>query len=182
MKLFRPRAVLPLLGSALLLAVLRPLPAAALSQPLAAFGLPWEDRIEREGLTLKVEFEPVRRGAREGALREGDRVAFRFRLADEAGQPLGGLRPTVWLDRLEAGETVDPVRCVEEVEGTAGWTLVRQAALDLDVREESRPGTYESVARLAGPGRYQVAFFLGSPRLAHCFEVEVSSGSPSRAL
>ncbi len=176
MKVFRSRAVLSLLGSALLLAVLRPLPVAAISQSLGASGLPWGDRIEREGLTLKIEFEPVRRGG--GApLREGDRVAFRFQLADEAGQPLGGLRPTVWLDRLEAGETVDPVRCIEEVEGIAGWTLVREPVLDLDVREESRPGTYETVARLAGPGRYEVAFFLGSPRLAHCFEVEVSSRS-----
>lgn len=174
MKVFRSRAVLSLAASALLLAALRPLPVAALSQSLAASGLPWGDRIEREGLTLKVE---LLRPRGEGALRAGDRVAFRFQLADEAGQPLGGLRPTVWLDRLDAGETVDPLRCVEEVEGTAGWTLVRQPALDLDVREESRPGTYETVARLAGPGRYEVAFFLGSPRLAHCFEVEVSSRS-----
>jgi hypothetical protein len=29
------------------------------------------------------------------------------------------------------------------------------------------------------PGRYGVAFFLGSPRLVHCFEVEVQPAGRS---
>lgn len=44
--------------------------------------------------------------------------------------------------------------------------------VDRSLKERS-PGVYETVARLGSPGRYEVALFLDSPRLTHCFEVEV---------
>jgi YVTN family beta-propeller protein len=40
--------------------------------------------------------------------------------------------------------------------------------------KERRPGSYETVTRLPGPGHYQVAFFLDSPRAVHCFPVTVA--------
>jgi hypothetical protein len=40
--------------------------------------------------------------------------------------------------------------------------------------KERQPGVYSTVTRLAGPGRYQVAFFLDSPRLVHCFDLAVA--------
>ena len=40
---------------------------------------------------------------------------------------------------------------------------------------ESAPGSYETVAQLRRPGRFQVAFFLDSPRLVHCFDIDVAT-------
>jgi len=41
--------------------------------------------------------------------------------------------------------------------------------------KERTPGSYETVARLPGPGRYQVAFFLDAPRAVHCFPLTVAA-------
>ncbi len=41
--------------------------------------------------------------------------------------------------------------------------------------KERTPGSYETVARLPSPGRYQVAFFLDSPRAVHCFPLTVAT-------
>lgn len=44
--------------------------------------------------------------------------------------------------------------------------------LDRRLRERSA-GVYETVARLTAPGIYDLAFFLDTPRVIHCFEVSV---------
>jgi hypothetical protein len=149
--------------------------AGSISAPLSASGLPWGDRVARD-LALKVAVESLDRAA--GApFRERDRVAFRFQVSEvETDAPLPGLRPEAWMAPLRDGETVDPAACVREREVASGWTLVKGPSLDLDLREEAG-GTYEAVTRLGRPGRYEVAFFLGSPRLVHCFEVEVRPAS-----
>lgn len=164
-------------GSSLLalLVLLVPGGAAAISRPLRSSSLPWGDRVASEGLELRVAVEPVDRPGG-GVLRARDRVAFQFRIFDEGGRPIEGLRPAAWMEPLAEGETVDPSACVQEIETGSGWSLVRTPALDLDLREGERPGTYQAVARLGRPGRYEVAFFLGSPRLVHCFEVEIQQG------
>jgi len=45
--------------------------------------------------------------------------------------------------------------------------------VDRGLRERERPGSYETTARLPGPGRYRIPFFLDAPRVVHCFEMEV---------
>ncbi len=45
--------------------------------------------------------------------------------------------------------------------------------VDRSLGERSRAGSYETVAKLRGPGRYELAFLLDSPRVVHCFQVEV---------
>lgn len=40
--------------------------------------------------------------------------------------------------------------------------------------KERASGTYQTVTRLRGAGRYRVGLFLDAPRLAHCFEVAVA--------
>jgi DNA-binding beta-propeller fold protein YncE len=37
------------------------------------------------------------------------------------------------------------------------------------------PGIYQTVARLRQPGRFDLAVFLDSPRLSHCFELEIEA-------
>jgi hypothetical protein len=144
--------------------------AGAISTPRLSSDLPWADRVARD-LALQVAVEPLDR-ALGGPFRERDRVAFRFRVSEVGSDvPLPGLRPAVWLEPLKDGEVVDPGACVPETEGDSGWTLAVQGPA-LALREGDR-GTYEAVARLGRAGRYEVAFFLGSPRLVHCFEVEV---------
>ena len=148
--------------------LLVPVKLAGISESLPSV-LPWGDRIARDGIELKVAVAPEGR-----PLRERDRVTFRFEVADEAGRPMAGLRPAVWMEPLAAGQTVDPASCVRELETGAGWELVKAPArLDLDLQEGESAGAYEARVRMGRPGRYGVAFFLGSPRLVHCFEVEI---------
>lgn len=61
-------------------------------------------------------------------------------------------------------------------------------ALDRSLREKS-PGSYETRVHLDSPGSWSLAFFLNSPRLLHCFPLEVAvdpsvrrpAGPPARA-
>ena len=153
---YRRQGPLALLFSAALLAS----QAGAISTPRLSSGLPWGDRVARD-LSLQVAVEPLDR-ALGSPFRERDRVALRFRVSELGSDvPLPGLRPAAWLEPLQDGEAVDPGACLRETQGAP-----------LALREAAR-GTYEAVARLGRPGRYEVAFFLGSPRLVHCFEVEV---------
>lgn len=46
--------------------------------------------------------------------------------------------------------------------------------VDRSLRERGRPGSYETAGKLREPGRYEVAFFLDSPRIVHCFEATVA--------
>jgi DNA-binding beta-propeller fold protein YncE len=41
--------------------------------------------------------------------------------------------------------------------------------------KERTPGSYETVARMPGPGCYRLAFFLDTPRTVHCFDVTVAA-------
>jgi DNA-binding beta-propeller fold protein YncE len=52
--------------------------------------------------------------------------------------------------------------------------------LDRSLKEVA-PGTYETTAKLGGPGRYEIALYLDNPRLLHCFPVEVAV-DPARAV
>ncbi|HEX2164887.1 MAG TPA: YncE family protein, partial [Thermoanaerobaculia bacterium] len=40
--------------------------------------------------------------------------------------------------------------------------------------DERQPGVYSTAARLRRPGEYRLAFFLDSPRIVHCFPLEVA--------
>ncbi len=48
-------------------------------------------------------------------------------------------------------------------------------AVDRSLGERVRPGVYETSAKLRRPGRYEVAFFLDTPRIVHCFPLEVAA-------
>jgi len=157
------RRVLTLTALALVAA-----PGFALEDVRSAFpGIPWLQRVVREGISLQVDLEPVAK-REDGALREKDRVAVRIHVADvTTGQPLDGLDPVAWLAAAPEGSGLDPERCLDEAKA-----IVATGAPE-PLRETARPGTYETVARLGRPGRYELVFFVGSPRLVHCFQVEV---------
>lgn len=132
--------------------------AEAISTPRLSPDLPWGDRVARE-LSLQVAVQPLDR-ALGSPFRERDRVALRFRVSEVGSDvPLPGLRPAAWLAPLQDGQSVAAGECVAD-------------GPPLPLREGTG-GTYEAVTRLGRAGRYEVAFFLGSPRLVHCFEVEV---------
>lgn len=165
----RGRRSLRLLSIASILGCLA-LPGLAIEDIRAARpGIPWLQRVIRDGIALQVDLEPLNAPGG-GELREKDHVAFRFRVYDTTtGQPLNGLGPVAWMGPVSEGEraAVDPERCAAEAveivtEGTP-------AAL----REMVQPGTYETVTRLGRPGLYEVVFFLEAPRMVHCFQVEV---------
>jgi YVTN family beta-propeller protein len=57
-----------------------------------------------------------------------------------------------------------------------GYGHVPHAVLSVDRSlRPAEPGTYVTVARLRRPGHFDLAFFLDSPRLVHCFEFDVAS-------
>lgn len=129
-------------------------------------GIPWLQRVIRDGIALQVDLEPL--GAPGSVLREKDHVAFRFRVYDTTtGQSLNGLGPVAWMGPVPEGRGVDPESCAEEAR-----EIVAQGA-PAALREMVQPGTYETVTRLGAPGRYEVVFFLEAPRMVHCFQVEV---------
>ncbi len=133
-------------------------------------GVPWLQRVVRDGISLQVDLELLAQ-REDGALREKDRVAVRLRISDmNTGQPLDGLEPVAWMGAAPAAsedDGFDSESCLDEAQ---------EIAVDGPpeaLRETDRPGTYETVARLGRPGRYELVFFVGTPRLVHCFQVEV---------
>ena len=153
-------------GAALSLCVAAPAGALSEIYALSRPGVPWSNRLVRDGIALEVEIGSPG-GAKAAALRQGERVALRFRISDAyTGQPFDGLVPAARIEPVPEGQAFDEERCTEEAEG-AGGLLGRLG------EREDRPGTYEAVTRLAEPGRYQVVFFLDSPRIVHCFQMDV---------
>ena len=45
--------------------------------------------------------------------------------------------------------------------------------VDRSLQERRRGGVYETAAKMRRPGRYQVAVFVDTPRIVHCFETEI---------
>lgn len=129
-------------------------------------GIPWLQRVVRDGIALQVDLEPLAR-REDGMLRAKDRVAVRLHISDlNTGLPLDGLDPVAWLGSAPAGGA-DPERCLAEAQEIAAGGAPEP------LRATDRPGTYETVARLGRAGRYELIFFVGAPRLVHCFQVEV---------
>ncbi len=132
--------------------------------------IPWWNQIVDDGIALQVDIGPLD-VARGGVLRARDEIAFRFRLYDAAtGLPLAGLAPSAWVELIPEGEPFDPERCG----GRAVRTLAGAPLSGL--AEQSRPGTYETVARLGRAGRYEVLFLVETPRVVQCFQVDVRPG------
>lgn len=59
--------------------------------------------------------------------------------------------------------------------GFSNYDRQPRAALVIDrsLGERSQKGVYETAAKMRAPGRYEMAFFLDTPRIVHCFPVEV---------
>lgn len=142
-------------------------PGRALEDVRAALsGIPWMQRVVHDGIALQVDLEPVAK-REDGVLRAKDRVAVRLHISDlNTGLPLDGLDPVAWLGAAPVGG-VDPERCLAEAQEIAAGGPPEP------LRATDRPGTYEIVARLGRAGRYELVFFVGAPRLVHCFQVEV---------
>jgi len=148
-------------------------PGYALEDVRAALsGIPWLQRVVRDGISLQVDLEPIaKRTKREDSvLRAKDRVAVRLRISDvRTGLPLDGLDPVAWLGSAPDTRGADPASCLSEAQEIAAGGTPEP------LRETSQPGTYETVARLDRPGRYEIVFLVGAPRLVHCFQVDVQA-------
>ena len=135
----------------------------------ALTGIPWLQRVVRDGVSLRVDLEPLEK-RKDSILRAKDRVAVRLHISDVAtGLPLDGLDPVAWLGAAPEGGGFDAESCLAEAREIAAGGAPEP------LRATGRPGTYETVARLGRPGRYEIVFFVGAPRLVHCFQVEVQA-------
>jgi YVTN family beta-propeller protein len=47
--------------------------------------------------------------------------------------------------------------------------------------KERKPGSYESVATLGGPGVFDLALLLDSPKIVHCFPISINPGNSHQA-
>lgn len=130
-------------------------PAVSSATPSAALssGPRLHRHIEKQGITVDLEIEPVEPGesdvkapagllesagtrtAYEPVLREGDAVRVRFRIQDAASsEPMPSLYPAAWMDRLPPMGVEEPVEtCQDKVEAFVGGTLLAQPELDLNV-------------------------------------------------
>jgi YVTN family beta-propeller protein len=57
--------------------------------------------------------------------------------------------------------------------GTYGHEARAVTVVDRSLREVSS-GVYETIAKLGAPGTYDLAFFMNTPRIIHCFTMEVA--------
>lgn len=57
------------------------------------------------------------------------------------------------------------------------WSPRAVLALDRSLRELATKGTYETTLPLPAAGDYDVAFFLSSPRILHCFPVRIEAAA-----
>jgi YVTN family beta-propeller protein len=48
-------------------------------------------------------------------------------------------------------------------------------AVDRSLKERRKPGIYETVAKLPEAGVYDVVYYMDSPRILHCFQMQVGS-------
>src|SRR5689334_22278246 len=66
-------------------------------------------------------------------LREGDNVTIQFKLKDAAsGQPLGGVSPAAWCDRLQPTDAQKTNQCDEAVKTFLEASLFSRAEMDLN--------------------------------------------------
>lgn len=58
-----------------------------------------------------------------------------------------------------------------------GRSPLAVVTVDRSLRE-TRPGHYETIARIRDQGRYSLVFYLDAPKMGACFEIEVNGGGP----
>ena len=88
-------------------------------------------RVERQGVTLEIEVEPVAGGP----IRAGAPLAVRLAARDvHTGEPFASLYPAAWFDRLPAGRGGEAAgECSEKVATFLGGSLLSRPAADLNV-------------------------------------------------
>lgn len=107
---------------------------AALALAAPAVSVPVTQKAVKEGITVELEIEPVQGDV----LREAEYARVRFKFSDTTGNPLSGLYPGAWMDRLgakpglvESNEGV--VDCKKKVESFIGGSLLSRPEMDLNV-------------------------------------------------
>lgn len=109
--------------------------AAALVGAGPAFSAQVPQKAVKEGIAIEMEVEPL-----EGdVLREAEYARVRFKFSDSTGNPLSGLYPAAWMERLgakaglvESAEGAPP-DCKKKVESFIGGSLLSRPELDLNV-------------------------------------------------
>jgi YVTN family beta-propeller protein len=144
------------------------LAALALAGPAAS--APVTQKAVKEGITVELEIEPIQGDV----LREAEYARVRFKFSDTAGNPLSGLYPGAWMDRLGAkaglveSPEAAPPDCKKKVESFIGGSLLSRPELDLNiyyVLALNQDATISVVDPLFGYGNSKLLtmIFLKSP-------------------
>lgn len=123
----------------------------------------------KEGITVELEVEPVQGDV----LREAEYARVRLKFSDTTGNPLSGLYPGAWMERLgakaglvESSEGV--VDCKKKVESFVGGSILSRPEMDLNiyyVLALNQDATISVVDPLFGYGNSKLLtmIFLKSP-------------------
>lgn len=109
--------------------------AAALVGAGPAFSAQVSQKAVKEGIAIEMEVEPLQGDV----LREAEYARVRFKFSDSTGNPLSGLYPAAWMERLGAKAGLiespegAPPDCKKKVESFIGGSLLSRPELDLNV-------------------------------------------------
>jgi YVTN family beta-propeller protein len=124
-------------------------------------------KVVQEGIAVELSVAPS--DPRAGDLREGGRARVTLRFSDASGNPLNGLYPAAWMDRLPAaGAQTDPEACRKKTQGFLGGSLLSRPEVDLNtyyVLSLNEDATISVVDPLFGYGNSKLLemVFLRSP-------------------
>lgn len=111
-----------------------PTPPAALAGGALTLSNNGTAHLVDNGVALDVAVEPLLPQRKASEYQEGDPVRVSLRFTDAAtGQPLAGLLPAAWLDRIPAGEEEGPRACTKKIETFLGGSLLSAAEVNLNV-------------------------------------------------
>ena len=89
-------------------------------------------KIEREGVEIEFEIEPIKEPGKPAELMEAREAIVRFRIHDKASKtPLSGVKPAVWLTQRGETET-DEKACREKIQSFLQGSLRSRPDVDLN--------------------------------------------------
>jgi YVTN family beta-propeller protein len=89
-------------------------------------------KIEREGVEVEFTIEPIKEPGKSSELMEAKEAVVRFKIHDKASKtPLSGVKPAVWLNQREEGET-DAKQCREKIQSFLQGSLRSRPDVDLN--------------------------------------------------
>jgi YVTN family beta-propeller protein len=124
----------------------------------------------QEGVSVDFSVETVAPGkGKKGELVSGTEATVRFKIVDaNSGRALTSLRPTAWIDRRDAGQTVDARQCREKIQAFLQPNFNRQPQINLNsyfilaLNKEANISVIDPLSGFGGSKLYTLVPLLAS--------------------